>query len=174
MTDNKFFEAIKIFNDMKIEYCIGGSTLLSILLDGQIWEHDREADFFIHSYDLEKFRNNILVSRYLPSVTGGGAIGLKDDTISVTGVIDYGDFEITNVSDDFFSVYEKETIFPSKPLEYKGVIIQRMNDYDKGFTSYYGKNWKTKQPNWTWSSSKNIIHASSIDEAIKSSREGLC
>jgi hypothetical protein len=166
MTDEKLFEAVKIFEDLKIEYCLVTSTLLSIIRDGGVWKHDREVDTLIDCHDLAKIKDHPLTNRILDAVEGFPNINMREDTVVVMGAILKGNYAVLNWTNDCFIIYDKDVIYPFKKMEYKGKTISIPNKPARFLEEYYGK-WKVDQPTWKWINAHNLIHADSIDEAIK-------
>jgi hypothetical protein len=173
MTNEKMYAGMDYFKKMRVPYCITNSTLLSLYRDGEPFEDT----WFEHEVTLLtaiKYRDKIIsypnqdFYNISPTITGKGNLGVNrlGTKVATMFYTEKNNRMVINVDRDSFWVYDKEVILPYKYMDYHKRKIPIPHDPERLLTEYYG-NWRVKQPVWHWADAPNVIHAQSIEEAVK-------
>jgi phosphorylcholine metabolism protein LicD len=177
MTDEDIFITDDYFKKLDIPYCLINNTLLGLLRDKQPFKTSTQVPVFVPI----KYRDKIIIDRtyeynLCASTTSQGNINILLNYITKSEIAIHFQVEqdgclINNLIYKLFFIYDKDIIFPLKKLKYKGYQLPIPHKPEQLLREYYG-DWEVRHSKkWDWEKAPNIIHADSVDKAIKKYKE---
>jgi len=161
-----FVSVHKYLNEIGLNHWLIGSSLLGPLRDGHFIEGDREVNFGVMADDLanckpqlmEKYR--LVISHNISRVSGIYLLDKKcktddlwDQPYPFTWLAPHyvaGDKIVQAVGRSHILYWDKDELLPMDHYQMLGDVFCAPCQKEKWLETYYGKEWRVRDPNWSW------------------------
>lgn len=168
MNDELLFKDIELIEKHKLPYCLINNTLLSLYRDGRCFDApERECVLLMPSENRFYVRYNLPVTMDILGSSSLGNINLEGK-VAINFMTEINGLLVINPYHDYFFVIPKDIIYPFREFTYKNKIIYIPHKPEDYLELFYG-DWRTpvSSSHWNWVTSKSVIRANSINEALQ-------